>query len=386
MADGRGRAHAQPEHGHPGVEQLRAAAVRALRPRRRGGGRDHAALPGRRRASRWTPTAWACCASTGPGPASTTRPPPTVIARTARAPGPAGRPAHRGRPGRRRAGPRRPVGADGGAGHGPPGQVPRRGRGGHRRASRRCRRALADLFERPERYDVVANDYGSSARRSRGHRLNPSAAGTAASSSRAAQLASVGHRDTWHDAPMKYVVCVPDGCADEPVDQLGGRTPLEVAHLPTITALAARGEVGRAAVIPPGMAPGSDVGNMSIFGYDPARFHTGRAPIEAAALGIDAGRRPGGVPLQPGHRGATASWSTSPAVIRPPRRRPRSSAALQAELGGDGDRLPPRRRVPPHPGGARRLGRRRRAPRPTTCPTSRWCWPTGPAAPAAAAS
>lgn len=85
---------------------------------------------------------------------------------------------------------------------------------------------------------------------------------------------------------MKYVVCVPDGCADEPVDQLAGRTPLEVAHLPTITALAARGEVGRAAVIPEGLPPGSDVGNMSIFGYDPATYHTGRAPIEAAALGI----------------------------------------------------------------------------------------------------
>lgn len=85
---------------------------------------------------------------------------------------------------------------------------------------------------------------------------------------------------------MKYVVCVPDGCADEPVAELGGRTPLEAASMPTLAALAARGEVGRAAVIPPGMAPGSDVGNMSILGYDPARFHTGRAPIEAAALGL----------------------------------------------------------------------------------------------------
>jgi 2,3-bisphosphoglycerate-independent phosphoglycerate mutase len=85
---------------------------------------------------------------------------------------------------------------------------------------------------------------------------------------------------------MKYVVCVPDGCADEPVDQLGGRTPLEVAHVPNLTALAARAEVGRAAVIPPGLPPGSDVGNMSIFGYDPLTFHTGRAPIEAAALGL----------------------------------------------------------------------------------------------------
>jgi 2,3-bisphosphoglycerate-independent phosphoglycerate mutase len=87
-------------------------------------------------------------------------------------------------------------------------------------------------------------------------------------------------------SPMKYVVCVPDGCADEPLDELGGRTPLEVAHLPALAALAARGEVGRAGVIPEGMPPGSDVGNMSIFGYDPVTYHTGRAPIEAAALGL----------------------------------------------------------------------------------------------------
>jgi 2,3-bisphosphoglycerate-independent phosphoglycerate mutase len=85
---------------------------------------------------------------------------------------------------------------------------------------------------------------------------------------------------------MKYVVCVPDGCADEPVDELGGLTPLQAASMPNLAALAARGEVGRAAVIPQGMPPGSDVGNMSILGYDPAEFHTGRAPIEAAALGL----------------------------------------------------------------------------------------------------
>ncbi len=85
---------------------------------------------------------------------------------------------------------------------------------------------------------------------------------------------------------MKYVICVPDGCADEPLDALDGRTPLEAAEMPTLAHLAARGEVGRAAVIPPKMAPGSDVGNMSILGYDPARYHTGRAPIEAAALGL----------------------------------------------------------------------------------------------------
>ncbi|HEX8771729.1 MAG TPA: hypothetical protein VF711_13260, partial [Acidimicrobiales bacterium] len=85
---------------------------------------------------------------------------------------------------------------------------------------------------------------------------------------------------------MKYVVCVPDGASDEPLAELGNRTPLEAAVLPNLAALAARGEVGRAATIPPGMPPGSDVGNLSILGYDPARFHTGRAPIEAAAMGL----------------------------------------------------------------------------------------------------
>src|SRR5918994_2200734 len=85
---------------------------------------------------------------------------------------------------------------------------------------------------------------------------------------------------------MKYVICVPDGCADEPSEALGGRTPLGVAATPHLDALAARGVVGRAAVIPDGMPPGSDVGNMAILGYDPARYHTGRAPIEAAALGL----------------------------------------------------------------------------------------------------
>jgi len=85
---------------------------------------------------------------------------------------------------------------------------------------------------------------------------------------------------------VKYVVCVPDGAADEPLAELDGRTPLEAADLPTFAALARRGEVGRAATIPDGLPPGSDVGNMSILGYDPARYHTGRAPIEAAAMGL----------------------------------------------------------------------------------------------------
>jgi 2,3-bisphosphoglycerate-independent phosphoglycerate mutase len=86
---------------------------------------------------------------------------------------------------------------------------------------------------------------------------------------------------------VKYVVLVPDGCADEPNPELGGRTPLEVAEMPHLASMAAQAEVGRAAVIPEGLPPGSDVGNMAILGYDPAEYHTGRAPIEAAAMGVE---------------------------------------------------------------------------------------------------
>ncbi len=87
-------------------------------------------------------------------------------------------------------------------------------------------------------------------------------------------------------SPVKYVVCVPDGCADEPHPDLDGRTPLEAAHMPVLDSLAGRSTVGRAAVIPDGMAPGSDIGNLAILGYDPHNYHTGRAPIEAAAIGL----------------------------------------------------------------------------------------------------
>jgi 2,3-bisphosphoglycerate-independent phosphoglycerate mutase len=86
---------------------------------------------------------------------------------------------------------------------------------------------------------------------------------------------------------MKYLVLVPDGCADEPLAELGGRTPLEAAHMPHLARLAAHAEVGLAEVIPAGLPPGSDVGNLAILGYDPAEYHTGRAPIEAAAMGVD---------------------------------------------------------------------------------------------------
>jgi len=85
---------------------------------------------------------------------------------------------------------------------------------------------------------------------------------------------------------MQYVVVVPDGVADVPIAELGHKTPLEVAAHPHMDWIAREGLTGWCRTIPPGFPPGSDVGCMSVFGYDPRRYHTGRAPIEAAAQGI----------------------------------------------------------------------------------------------------
>ena len=86
---------------------------------------------------------------------------------------------------------------------------------------------------------------------------------------------------------MKYVIIHGDGMADWPCDEMGGKTPLEAANKPNMDLLATRGELGLVATIPPGMPSGSDVGTMTMLGYDPARYHTGRAPIEAASQGIE---------------------------------------------------------------------------------------------------
>ncbi|HVU86060.1 MAG TPA: cofactor-independent phosphoglycerate mutase [Pirellulales bacterium] len=88
---------------------------------------------------------------------------------------------------------------------------------------------------------------------------------------------------------MKYAIVIPDGCADEPQESLGGRTPLEAAHVPHMDAIAAAGVVGRASHVPASLPPGSDVANLSLFGYDPLAYFTGRAPLEAAAQGIELG-------------------------------------------------------------------------------------------------
>ena len=85
---------------------------------------------------------------------------------------------------------------------------------------------------------------------------------------------------------MKTIVLVCDGMADEPIEQLGGRTPLEAAKTPNMDALAREGKVGLARIIAPGFAPASDVGNMAIMGYDAKKYYSGRAPLEAANMGI----------------------------------------------------------------------------------------------------
>jgi len=86
---------------------------------------------------------------------------------------------------------------------------------------------------------------------------------------------------------MKYIVLVADGMADYPIDELGGRTPLEVARTPNMDFIAKFGEIGRIKTIPKDMSPASDVANISIFGYDPKVYYTGRGPLEAANLGVE---------------------------------------------------------------------------------------------------
>ena len=86
---------------------------------------------------------------------------------------------------------------------------------------------------------------------------------------------------------MKHVVIVPDGMADYPIDRFDGRTPLQIANTPNMDQLAREGEVGLAQTIPRGLPPGSDVANLSVVGYDPTKYYTGRAPIEAASMGVE---------------------------------------------------------------------------------------------------
>ncbi len=85
---------------------------------------------------------------------------------------------------------------------------------------------------------------------------------------------------------MKYVIMIGDGMADRPLEELGGRTPLEVAATPNMDFVAREGALGLVRTVPPGLPCGSDVANMSIMGYDPASHYTGRSPLEAASIGV----------------------------------------------------------------------------------------------------
>lgn len=86
---------------------------------------------------------------------------------------------------------------------------------------------------------------------------------------------------------MKYVIVLSDGMADEPLAELGQRTPMEAADTPSMDRLAQKSEVGLVRTVPIGMSPGSDTANLSVLGYDPGRYYSGRSPLEALSIGVD---------------------------------------------------------------------------------------------------
>jgi len=88
---------------------------------------------------------------------------------------------------------------------------------------------------------------------------------------------------------MKHIILIGDGMADYPVPELGGKTPLEVADIPNMNLIVQKGKLGMVRTIPMGLHPGSDIANLSILGYDPKQYYTGRAPLEAASLGLKLG-------------------------------------------------------------------------------------------------
>lgn len=85
---------------------------------------------------------------------------------------------------------------------------------------------------------------------------------------------------------MKYIVVLGDGMADEPIEALGGKTPLEYADTKMMDRLSKKGEIGMVHTIPDGMKPGSDTANLSVLGYDPKKYYSGRSPLEALSIGV----------------------------------------------------------------------------------------------------
>jgi 2,3-bisphosphoglycerate-independent phosphoglycerate mutase len=88
------------------------------------------------------------------------------------------------------------------------------------------------------------------------------------------------------ESQMKFIVVLGDGMADEPIDELGGKTPLEYAKTPNMDRLSKMSELGMVHTIPDGMKPGSDTANLSVLGYDPKKYYSGRSPLEALSIGV----------------------------------------------------------------------------------------------------
>jgi 2,3-bisphosphoglycerate-independent phosphoglycerate mutase len=140
---------------------------------------------------------------------------------------------------------------------------------------------------------------------------------------------------------MKYAIVIPDGCADEPQEALGGRTPLQAADKPHMDRLARLGVVGRSDNVPPPLTPASDVATLSLFGYDPLQVYTGRAPLETAAMGIGLGPDDWAVRCNLVHVADGAMRDFTAGHITSDEGR-QLIEALQGELGGalpGGDRL-----------------------------------------------
>ena len=85
---------------------------------------------------------------------------------------------------------------------------------------------------------------------------------------------------------MKYVIILGDGMADEPIPELHERTPLAYAKTPALDALSKKSQIGLVSTVPEGMAPGSDTANLSVMGYDPRKYYSGRSPLEALSIGV----------------------------------------------------------------------------------------------------
>lgn len=90
---------------------------------------------------------------------------------------------------------------------------------------------------------------------------------------------------------MKYLIVLADGMADYKIEKLGNRTPLQVARTPNMDSLAAKSLLGQVRTVPPGFPPGSDVANLSVLGYAPQQYYTGRSPLEAVSMGVELGPR-----------------------------------------------------------------------------------------------